>query len=102
MSILTGQVEALLPELIQAMDAAEAAQKEVLRLKSQMIALIGEPQTVKTIWGSVTVNNGKRSVKVTGRALIHKIALLKEQGIAEGACKESFGELSLTVRKNER
>ena len=102
MSILVGQVETLMPELLQAMSDADAAKKRVDSLKSQLISLIGEPQTVKTCWGSVTVNKGRRTVKVTDRALTAQITLLKEQGIALGKCEQSVGEYSLTVRKTDR
>jgi hypothetical protein len=102
MSILVGQVETLMPELLQAMSDAAAAKQRVDCLKAQMISVIGEPQTVKTCWGSVTVNKGKRTVKVTDRALTAQITLLKEQGIALGKCEESVGEYSLTVRKTDR
>ncbi len=102
MTLIVGQVETLLPELLQAMADADAAKKRVDSLKAQMIALIGEPQTVKTCWGSVTVNKGRRTVKVTDRALTAQITLLKEQGIALGKCEESVGEYSLTVRKSDR
>jgi len=102
MSILVGQVETLLPELLQAMSDAAAAKQRVDALKAQIIALIETPQTVKTCWGSVTVNKGKRTVKVTDRALTAQITLLKEQGIALGKCEESVGEPSLTVRKSDR
>jgi len=102
MSILVGQVETLMPELLQAMSDAAAAKQRVDSLKSQLISLIGEPQTVKTCWGSVTVNKGKRTVKVTDRALTAQITLLKETGISDGKCEESVGEYSLTVRKTDR
>ena len=102
MSILVGQVETLMPELLQAMSDAAAAKQRVDSLKAQMISVIGEPQTVKTCWGSVTVNKGRRTVKVTDRALTAQITLLKEQGIALGKCEESIGEPSLTVRKSDR
>ena len=102
MSILVGQVETLLPKLLEAMEDADAAKRRVNSLKAQIIALIETPQTVKTCWGSVTVNNGRRTVKVTDRALNAQITLLKEQGIALGKCEESVGDLSLTVRKSDR
>jgi hypothetical protein len=102
MTLIVGQVETLMPELLQAMSDAAAAKQRVDCLKAQMISVIGEPQTVKTCWGSVTVNKGKRTVKVTDRALTAQITLLKEQGIALGKCEESVGEYSLTVRKTDR
>ena len=102
MTILVGQIETLLPELLQAMSEAESAKKRVDSLKAQMIALIETLQTVKTCWGSVTLNKGRRTVKVTDRALTAQITLLKEQGIVLGKCEESVGEPSITVRKSER
>jgi hypothetical protein len=102
MTLLVGQIETLLPELLQAMSDADAAKKRVDDLKAQMIALIEEPQTVKTCWGSVTLNKGKRSVKVTDKALNAQITLLKEQGIALGKCEESVSAPFITVRKTDR
>ena len=102
MTLIVGQVETLLPALLQAMEDADAAKRRVDDLKAQMIALINEPQTVKTVWGSVTLNRGKRTVKVTDRALNAQITLLKEQGIAQGKCEESIGSPFVTVRKSDR
>jgi len=102
MTIIVGQVETMLPELLEAMQQADAAKQRVDDLKAQMIALIGKPQTVKTCWGSVTLNKGRRTVKVTDRALNAEITLLKEQGIALGKCEESVGSPFVTVRKSDR
>jgi hypothetical protein len=102
MTIIVGQVETLMPELLQAMSDADAAKQRVDDLKAQMIALIEEPQTVKTCWGSVTLNKGRRTVKVTDKALNAQITLLKEQGIALGKCEESIGDPFITVRKSDR
>lgn len=102
MAILVGQVETLMPELLQAMSDADAAKRRVDSLKAQMVALIESPQTVKTCWGSVTLNKGKRSVKVTDKALNAQITLLKEQGIALNKCEESIGDPFITVRKTDR
>ena len=102
MTLIVGQVETILPELLEAMCKADAAKKEVDRLKSQLITLIESPQTVKTVWGSVTLNKGRRTVKVTDRALTAQITLLKESGIALGKCEESVGDPFITVRKSDR
>jgi len=102
MTLIVGQVETLLPKLLEAMEQADAAKKRVEDLKAQMIALIEDPQTVKTCWGSVTLNKGKRTVKVTDRALNAQITLLKETGISEGKCEESIGSPFITVRKTDR
>lgn len=102
MTLIVGQIEAMLPELLHAMCQADAAKKRVDDLKAQMIALIEEPQTVKTCWGSVTLNNGRRSVKVTDKALSARIALLKEMGIHDGKCEESISAPFITIRKSDR
>ncbi len=102
MTLLVGQIETLMPEILQAMSDADAAKRRVDDLKAQMIALIEEPQTVKTCWGSVTLNNGRRTVKVTDKALNAQITLLKETGISEGKCEESIGAPFITVRKSDR
>ena len=102
MTILVGQIEALLPKLLEAMEQSKEATAKVDKLKAQMIALIESPQTVKTVWGSVTLCNGRRTVKVTDKALNHQIQLLKETGIATGKCSESFGVDYITVKKTDR
>jgi len=102
MTILVGQVETLLPALLQAMSDADAAKRRVDDLKAQMIEVIESPQTVKTCWGSVTLSKGRRTVKVTDKALNAQITLLKEQGIALGKCEESVGSPFVTVRKSDR
>jgi hypothetical protein len=101
-TIIVGQVETLLPALLQAMEDADAAKRRVDSLRAQLVAVIESPQTVKTCWGSVTLNKGKRSVKVTDRALNAQITLLKETGISEGKCEESIGSPFITVRKSDR
>ena len=102
MTLLVGQVETLLPALLQAMEDADAAKKRVDDLKAQMIEVIESPQTVKTCWGSVTLNKGRRTVKVIDRALNAQITLLKESGISEGKCQESVSDPFITVRKSDR
>jgi hypothetical protein len=101
-TLIVGQIEALLPELLEAMEDADAAKRRVDDLKAQMVALIESPQQVKTCWGSVTLNRGRRTVKVTDRALNAQITLLKETGISEGKCEESIGAPFITVRKLDR
>ena len=102
MTLIVGQVETILPELLEAMDNQKSAIAEVDRLKSQLITLIESPQTVKTVWGSVTLNRGRRTVKITDRAISAQITLLKESGIALGKCEESVGDPFITVRKSDR
>ena len=102
MTLIVGQVETLLPALLQAMEEADAAKRRVDSIKAQLVALIESPQTVKTCWGSVTLNRGRRTVKITDRALNAQITLLKESGISEGKCRESVGDPFITVRKSDR
>ena len=102
MKILVGQIESLLARLLEAMEQADTAKRRVDDIKAQMIALIETPQTVKTCWGSVTLNKGRRTVKVTDRALNAQITLLKESGISDGKCQESVGDPFITVRKTDR
>ena len=101
-NLTAGQVETLLPALLEALEAERTAKANAAALKAQMATLIGEPQTVKTAWGTVTLCNGRRTVKVTDRALNAQITLLKEQGIALGKCEESFGVPYIQVKTNDR
>ena len=101
-TLISGQVETMLPELLDAMAQAESAKQRVDSLKAQLVAVIEQPQTVKTCWGSVTLNKGRRTVKVIDRALNAQITLLKAQGIAQGKCEESVGDPFITVRKTDR
>jgi len=101
-NLISGQVEALLPSLLAAMDAEKAAKATVADLKAQMLDIIGTPQTVKTVWGSVTLKRGSRTVKVISKLLSNKISLLKEEGIATGDAIESFGDMVISVSKTDR
>jgi hypothetical protein len=101
-NLITGQVEALLPELIAAMDVEKAAKKNVADLKAQMLNIIGTPQTIKTVWGSVTLRRGSRTVEVVGKALKARITLLKEEGIASGESIEKMGNPTISVSKSDR
>ena len=101
-NLITGQIEALLPDLIAAMSAEKAAKESVANLKAQMMNIIGTPQTVKTVWGSVTLKRGSRTVKVVSKALSAKITLLKEEGLISGESIENIGEMSISVSKTDR
>ena len=98
--LIAGQIEALMPELLAAQDAAEVTKAKFDELKSKAAAIIGSPQTVKTVWGSLTLNKGRRTVKVTDKALEAQIKLLKEKGIKQGKCEESVGSEFITVKKS--
>jgi len=101
-NLITGQIEALLPDLIAAMAIHQAAAKNVADLKLQMRGIIKTPQTVKTVWGSVTLKNGSRTVKVISKLLSNKISLMKEEGIASGDSIENFGDMVISVSKTDR
>ena len=101
-NLTAGQVEAMLPALLEAMEAERTAKAHAADLKAQIAAVIGTPQTIKTVWGTVTLCNGRRTVKVTDRALAAQITLLKEQGVADGRCQESVGEPFLQVKVADR
>jgi hypothetical protein len=101
-NLITGQVEALLPSLLAAMDAEKAAKAHAADLKAQLAAILESPQTVKTVWGSVTLNKGRRTVEVIGKALKAKITLLKEEGIVSGESIENMGDPFISVRKSDR
>ena len=101
-NLTAGQVETLLPALLEAMEAERTAKATVATLKAQIAEVIGTPQTVKTAWGTVTLNNGRRTVKVTDRALNAQITLLKEQGITDGKATVSVSEPFITVRATDR
>ena len=98
--LIAGQIEALMPELLAAQDAEKAAKAKFDELKSKAAAIIGSPQTVKTVWGSVILCNGRRVVTVTDRVLEQQLKLLKEKGIEQGKCKESWGGNYITIKKS--
>jgi hypothetical protein len=100
--IIAGQIETLLPALLAALDAEAAAKRKADRLKATMAAIIGEPQTIQTIWGSVTLNRGRRTVKVTDKALEAQLKYLKESGLSAGKCQESVGDPFISVKRTDR
>lgn len=100
--LIAGQVETLLPQLLAALDAEAEAKAEADRLKVAMAAIIGQPGTVRTVWGAVTLNRGRRTVRVVDRALEAQLKYLKESGIAEGKCTESIGSPFISVKRTDR
>ena len=101
-NLITGQIEALLPNLISAMEAVKEAEKNVVDLKAQMLEVIGTPQTIKTVWGTVTLRRGNRTVKVVSKLLSDKISVMKEEGIATGDSIENIGNMVISVSKTDR
>lgn len=101
-NLLVGQIETLLPELLEAIKQEKTAKAEVLKQKKVIADLIGNPQTIKTVWGAVTLNNGRRTVKVTDKALNAQITLLKETGVVEGKCEVNHGDPFITVKVTDR
>jgi hypothetical protein len=101
-TILNGQVELLMPALINAIEAADAAAAEVKRLKQNMIKLIETPQTVKTTWGTVILKKPARTIKVIDEELTAEITLLREQGVKNGKCQVNFSAPSLSVNLTDK
>ena len=96
--ILTGQVEILAAKLLEATAAKKAAEAIENDLKSQLAAIIGEPQTIKTVWGSVTLNKGRTTKKIVDKVLKAEIDLLMAKGLADGRVEENEGAPFITVR----
>ncbi len=101
-TILNGQVELLMPALIDAIEAADAAAAEVKKLKMELITLIETPQTVETTWGNVTLKKPARTIKVVDKELIAEITLLKEQGVKSGKCQVNYGAPVLSVNLTDK
>lgn len=98
-NMISGQIEAMMPTLLDAMEAERIAKENVNKIKDQMAQIIESPQTISTAWGAVILNKGRRTVKVTDRALNAKLTMLKEEGISEGKCEESIGDPFITIRR---
>jgi hypothetical protein len=101
-TILEGQVELLMPALINAIESADAAAAEVKRLKQNMIKLIETPQTVRTTWGTVILKKPARTIQVIGERLKAQIKLLKEQGVADGQSEINFSAPALSVNLTDK
>lgn len=98
-NVISGQIETMMPTLLDAMEAERIAKENVNKIKDQMAQIIESPQTISTAWGAVILNKGRRTVKVTDRALNAKLTMLKEEGISEGKCEESIGDPFITIRR---
>lgn len=92
---------ALIDQVNAAKDAADAANaalqnaKETLMLAMQQSDL----KNVKTDIGSVTVCDGKRTVKVTCKALQAEIKLMQERAVRTGRATESIGSPYIMIRR---
>lgn len=97
--LLRGQLDVILPQLAAAKAAAAAAENEVKRLRAKIFELTGsKPQTVTTVWGTVTVARGQRRKKVVCPVLEARIDLLIAEGLATGATIETVGDPSLRIK----
>lgn len=98
-NVISGQIEAMMPALLNAMKAEAIAKENVNKIKDQMAQIMESPKTVSTVWGAVILNKGRRTVKITDRALNAKLTMLKEEGISEGKCEENIGDPFITIRR---
>ena len=98
--IIKGQVEALLPKYFAAKEAAEQAKEYLDSIKEELKVIIESPKSVKTDWGTVTLVKGRRTVKITDRALNAQITFLKEEAVKDGRAAESHGESFIMVKEN--
>ena len=97
-SLIQGQIEALLPQLQAAAEAAKAAKAHEAQLREQIRSLLGdEPQTIKTVWGTVTLANGAKRQTVVCPILKKRLELLQTEGLATGATVIKVGEPTLRV-----
>jgi len=98
-NVISGQIEAMMPALLDAMEAERIAKENVNKIKDQMAQIMESPKTVSTAWGAVILNKGRRTVKVTDRALTAQITMLKERGVSEGKCEENIGDPYISIRR---
>ena len=96
--ILTGQVEILAAKLLEATAARKAAEAVEADLKSKLAELIGEPKTVKTVWGSVTLVKGRKTKQIVSKVLKAKIDLMMAEGIESGDVVENIGQPFIQVK----
>lgn len=82
---------------VAAYKAAEIAKKEASRAIAQFMAENGM-KTETTESGKVTLCSGRRTVKVTCKALEAEIKLMKERAVRTGRAVETIGEAYVTIR----
>ncbi len=96
--LLTGQVETLLPALLEATAAKKAAEAAEADLKAKLAAIIGEPKTVKTVWGTVTLVKGRKTKQIVSKVLKAKIDLMMAEGLESGDVVENIGQPFIQVK----
>ena len=79
---------------------AEAAATAEKAAKAQLLAAMLEAgeKTVKTPSGTVSVCSGRRTVRVTCKALQAEIKLMQERAVRTGRAVENTGEAYVTIR----
>lgn len=80
--------------------AAEAAAAAEKAAKVELLAAMIEAgqKSFKTPSGTVSVCSGRRTIRVTCKALQAEIKLMQERAVRTGRAVENFGESYVTIR----
>lgn len=90
----------LVKQVNDAKDASDAANKVLASAKQNLMLAMQQSdlKIVETEIGKVTLCNGKRTVKVTCKALASEIKLMQERGVRTGRATESIGSPYIMIR----
>ena len=84
-------------DAVAAAKAAETARKEASRALAEFMAENGL-KTESTESGKVTLYSGRRTVKITCKALEAEIKLMKERAVRTGRAIETIGEAYVSLK----
>ena len=92
---------ALIEQVNAAKDAADRAAEVLQNAKENLMLAMQQSdfKNVKTDAGSATLCDGKRTVRVTCKALQAEIKLMQERAVRTGRAAESIGSPYLMIRR---
>ncbi len=93
-------LESLAAAAAQAIAAEKAAKEASMTARAALLAAMQEAgkTTLKTAVGTVSVVAGRRTVKVTCKALQAEIKLMQERAVRTGRAVESIGAPYVSIR----
>jgi len=98
---MTKQIEKLTAIVARLQDASDDATAALQKARAELLELMqaAELRSVQTPTGTVTVVAGRRSVRVTDRALKAYLTAIQEDAVKEGRAVESYGSPYVSLKR---
>ena len=98
---MTAKLESLTAKVARLQDASEAAAAKLAAARAELLEALqaAELKSLQTPAGTVTVVAGRRSVRVTDRALKAYLTAIQEDAVKDGRAVESYGSPYVSLKR---